>query len=193
MRSWRHPVVIAFCLLITGPVFGLGGEFTLTSDDRSSYSLSDSRGQAVVLSFGFTFCPDICPTALATIAAALNSLGDQAKKVDAFFVSLDPERDTPEHLQAYTRYFHERLRGLTGDAETLRQVADQYHVRYAFVGKGQTKHYTLDHSAGLYVIDTNGKLLRIIPHGLPAKVLADSLRLALRMDRPGSPLAVQRD
>lgn len=194
MRHWRKSALLALWLLTTGPVFALGGDFTLTGDDRNPYSLSDSRGRVVVVAFGFTFCPDICPTALATIGTALNGLGDQAAQVDALFISLDPDRDTPEHLRDYTRFFHERLRGLTGDAETLRQVADQYHVRYAFVGKGQTERYTLDHSANLFVIDTQGKLLRIIPHGLPAKVLADSLRLALRMDRTGPPpLAVQHD
>lgn len=174
---------LLMALLTAGQVQAVGGDFCLTSDDGSDYSLTESRGKAVVLAFGFTFCPDVCPTALATVAAALNSLGNQADEVDALFVSLDPDRDTPEKLHHYTRYFHPRLRGLTGDAETLREVADQYRVRYSFVGKGTREYYTMDHSANLFVIDPNGKLLRIVPHGMPPKVLADSLRLALRQGR----------
>lgn len=159
----------------------LGGDFTLTADDGTDYSLSDSRGKAVVISFGYTHCPDICPTGLAVIASALNSIEGDAKRVDAFFISLDPDRDTADFLREYTRFFHPGLRGLTGSAEELQQVAELYRVRYNFVGKGTAPHYTMDHSASLYVVDTQGKLLRIIPHGLPPRVLADSLIMALTM------------
>lgn len=178
---------VAILLLIAADrVFGLGGDFTLTADDGSEYSLESSRGKVVVLTFGYTFCPDICPTALGTIATALNRLGpDESEKVDALFVSLDPDRDTPERLSEYTRYFHPRLLGLTGSADQLHAVAEAYRVRYNFVGKGEKTHYSLDHSAGLYLIDTKGKLFRILPHGLPPQALVDSLRFALMLpDRP---------
>jgi cytochrome oxidase Cu insertion factor (SCO1/SenC/PrrC family) len=132
-----------------------------------------------VLAFGYTFCPDVCPTGLAIIARALKQLGDDAEQVDALFVSLDPDRDTPEHLQAYTRFFHPRLRGLTGTPEQLAEVAARYRVRYSFVGKGQKEHYSLDHSANLYVIGRDGRLMRMLQHGLPAEALVDSLRAAL--------------
>lgn len=183
MRHLACSAILVLCLLSGGPAFALGGDFSLTADDGSRYALTDSRGKVVILSFGFTFCPDICPTALATIASALNTLGDEAARVEPLFVSLDPDRDTPAHLHEYTRFFHPALRGLTGDAAQLRRIADQYRVRYAFVGKGETERYTLDHSANLFVIDTQGKLLRIIPHGLPPRVLVDSVRMALTMDR----------
>ncbi|MET0071934.1 MAG: SCO family protein, partial [Candidatus Thiodiazotropha sp.] len=82
---------LLFSLLsLTGTSYGVGGDFTLTADDGSSYSLRDSRGKAVVLTFGYTYCPDVCPMALATISSVLDSLGDDAKRVDALFVSLDP-------------------------------------------------------------------------------------------------------
>lgn len=181
MAIRKQTGALVMMMALCSSVFGLGGDFTLTADDGTDYALSDSRGRAVVISFGYTYCPDVCPTALAVIANALNSIGEDAKQVDALFISLDPDRDTPEHLQSYTRFFHPALRGLTGEAETLRQVAEQYRVRYEFVGKGEVDRYTMDHSANLYVIDTNGKLLRIIPHGLPPKVLADSLRMAIAM------------
>lgn len=184
----RFSIGLALILLLFGnSVFALGGDFTLTADDGTAYSLADSRGRVVVMSFGFTSCPDVCPTALATMAVALEDMGDQAENIDALFVSLDPDRDTPDLLREYTRYFHPRLRGLTGDAGALRQVAQQYRVRYAFVGKGKIDHYTLDHSANLFIIDPAGNLSRIVPHGLPPKVLADGMRHALRLGGPATP------
>ncbi|WP_316369569.1 SCO family protein [Candidatus Thiodiazotropha sp. CDECU1] len=157
----------------------VGGDFTLVAHDGSEYSLQDSRGKVVVIAFGYTFCPDICPTALSTISSALNSLGDDVDLVDALFVSLDPERDTLEHLAEYTQYFHTNLLGLTGTPEQLHEIAKLYQVRYDFVDKGTNKYYTMDHSANLYIIDAEGNLVRILPHGLPPQALLDSLRFAI--------------
>ena len=181
------------CCLFGGRALALGGDFTLTADDGSRYSLSDSRGKVVILDFGYTFCPDICPTALANIAAALNGLGDAAKQVDALFVSLDPDRDTPEVLRGYTRFFHPQIRGLTGDAKTLDKVAKAYHVRYNFVGKGSDKYYTMDHSAQVYVIDRQGRLVQMVPHGLPPRALADILRKTLALGEPSAKAAGQSE
>jgi protein SCO1/2 len=181
MARWLRTGFGILLAMLAQNAMSLGGDFTLTADDGSDYTLSDSRGKVVVLSFGYTHCPDVCPTGLAVIANALNSIGDDAKRVDAFFVSLDPERDTPDFLRQYTRFFHPGLRGLTGSADQLQQVADDYHVRYEFVGKGTATRYTMDHSANIYVVDVQGRLLRIIPHGLPPQVLADSLTMALTM------------
>lgn len=164
-------------------VAAIGGDFTLTADDSTPYSLSDSRGRVVIISFGYTFCPDICPTALATVALALRQLGDKADKVDALFISLDPDRDTPAHLREYTRFFHPGLRGLTGQPQALKTIADQYRVHYAFVGKGETQHYSMDHTSNLYVVDAQGKLFGILPHGLPADAVANSLRSAIMSTR----------
>ena len=192
----RRISTIWLAILILGVVdqaFGVGGDFTLTADDGSEYSLEDSRGRVVVLSFGYTFCPDVCPTALSTVAIALNRLNpDEAEKVDPLFVSLDPDRDTLERLSEYTRYFHPRLRGLTGDVDQLDTVAEAYRVRYNFVGKGETTHYTMDHSGGLYLIDPQGKLFRILPHGLPPQALVDSLRFALLHPDRTDPTTTQR-
>ena len=178
--------VLILCLSASGESFALGGDFTLTAPDGSSYSLQDSRGKVVLLTFGYTFCPDICPTTLSAIAAALKRLTpEEARRVDALFVSLDPDRDTPERLGEYTRYFHPQLLGLTGSAEQLHEVAARYHVRYSFVGKGEQEHYTLDHGANLYLIDAEGKLFRILPYGLPTEALVESLRSALHLrNRP---------
>lgn len=179
MKNLLKLGVLVCTAIFSTAALSLGGDFTLTADDGTAYSLSDSRGKVVVLSFGYTYCPDVCPTALAVVANALNKLGEDAENVDALFISLDPDRDTPEHLREYTRFFHPGLRGLTGAPQQLKEIADRYRVRYAFVGKGETERYTLDHSASLYIVDTRGKLFRIIPHGLPPKVLADGLRIAV--------------
>jgi protein SCO1/2 len=182
-RAWRQ-VALLLCLAAGAPAWGLGGDFTLTADDGSRYSLSDSRGKVVVLSFGYTYCPDVCPTALATITMALKQLGDASAQVDPLFISLDPERDTPAVLREYTRFFHPRLRGLTGDPAQLKEIADRYRVRFAFVGKGDTDRYTLDHGASLYIIDARGQLFRMLPHGLPPRALENSLRAALEATSP---------
>lgn len=132
-----------------------------------------------MVSFGYTFCPDICPTALATIAAAMRELGSQSNQVQPLFITLDPERDTPEKLASYVRWFHPSIIGLTGTAEELKQLAERYRVRYSFVGKGEKEHYTLDHSANLYLIDQEGKLSGILPHGLPPEALVSAISALL--------------
>ena len=178
--AWLAGILIALMVTFGGnSVAAIGGDFTLTADDGSLYSLGDSRGKVVIISFGYTFCPDVCPTALATMAIALRKLGDDAKLVDPLFISLDPDRDTPSHLREYTRFFHPRLQGLTGEPRDLKAVADQYRVRFAFVGKGEKERYTMDHSASLYVVDAQGKLFGILPHGLPPDAVANSLRSAM--------------
>lgn len=187
----RHCLLI-LTMLATSAAWPLGGDFTLTSDDGQPYALHDSRGRAVVLAFGYTFCPDVCPTGLATIGTALRELGPAADDVDTFFVSLDPDRDTPEMLREYTRYFHPRMRALTGSASDLRRVATLYRVRYEFVGKGKVERYTMDHSADLYVIDRRGVLTRMLPHGLPSSALADALRDVLSRPTRGEDDVVGR-
>jgi protein SCO1/2 len=162
----------------------VGGDFTLRDHRGGTYSLSQSRGQAVVLTFGYTYCPDICPTNLATLAAALRQLGGQADRVQPLFISLDPGRDTAARLGPYLAYFHPKLIGLTGSAEDLKRVADRYRVRYAFTGGGD--RYTLDHTASIYVVDPQGRLARIVPYGLPADEIAEALRGVLA-DSGGDP------
>jgi protein SCO1/2 len=130
-----------------------------------------------VLTFGYTYCPDICPTNLATLAAALRQLGDLADRVQPLFVSLDPGRDTPARLGPYVAYFHPKLIGLTGTPEALKRVADLYRVRYAFAGEGE--RYTLDHTASTYIVDPRGNLARIVPYGLPAEEIAEALGAVL--------------
>ncbi|MFD2114050.1 SCO family protein [Thiorhodococcus fuscus] len=162
----------------------IGGDFQLVDQDGRPFSLSQTHGKVVVLSFGYTFCPDICPTTLAVMSAALRQLGDQADRVQGIFVSLDPDRDTPEKLRDYVGYFDARLIGLTGTAKELKEVADRYHVRYAFVGKGTREHYSLDHSASIYILDTEGRVARLVPYGLPPEEIVETVRGLLDARRP---------
>lgn len=185
MRPATVSAVFFLLLCLTGRTWALGGDFTLQDHDGEAYSLHDDRGKVVLIAFGYTYCPDVCPTALATVAAALNRLGDRATRVRPLFISLDPQRDTPEHLKAYVRYFHPSLLGLTGDPAALKAVAKRYGVRYSFVRHGDADAYTLDHSANLYIVDPAGKLFRILPHGLPVDALTDSLTLALSLPTGG--------
>ena len=165
-----------------GAAAPVGGDFELTDQNGQPWSTQAARGQVVLLSFGYTFCPDICPTTLATVNAAMDRLGTDATQVQPVFVSLDPERDTPERLHEYVNWFDPRLIGLTGSTEALAQIADRYRVRYARVQAADANYYTLDHSASLYLLDRNGELARMLPHGLPTDALVDAIAQLLRED-----------
>ena len=121
-----------------------------------------------MLLFGYTYCPDICPTELAGIASLLNSLEDSEEKVQALFVSVDPERDTPEKLKDYVGFFSPELIGLTGTLEQIESVKNLYHVQAnIYRADENSDRYSVDHSANLYVIDQQGKLASIVPYGFP--------------------------
>jgi cytochrome oxidase Cu insertion factor (SCO1/SenC/PrrC family) len=144
----------------------LGGDFALTDHFGEPFELAQLRGKLVLLFFGYTYCPDICPSELANLAAVLDGLGDRASQVQGLFVSLDPQRDTPAVLHDYTRYFNQDLLGLTGSPAEVAQVARQYRVKYLRHDKPDGS-YSLDHSADLYVIDPQGELTAVVPYGLP--------------------------
>lgn len=168
-------------LLISIPAMAAspGGDFQLRAHDGNLWSTLQARGKVVVLSFGYTFCPDVCPTALATVASALRQLGADAEQVQPLFISLDPDRDTLDKLRQYVQWFHPSMIGLTGAPGELKRVAESYRVRYEFVGKREEERYTVDHAANLYLIDREGKLTGILPHGLPPAALVDAIRRSL--------------
>lgn len=157
----------------------VGGDFELIDHYGQPFALQEARGRVVVLTFGYTFCPDICPMALNNVAAALEQIGSPADNVLVLFVTLDPDRDTPAHLRRYVRFFHPQIVGLTGTEDALQAVADQYRVKYSFVGKGTRTNYSLDHTANIYIIDRDGNLARMIPHGLPPEIMVRTLRSIL--------------
>ncbi len=160
---------------ITGVPYGQALE--LTDHTGKPRHLQDFRGKAVVLFFGFTHCPDICPTTLADIAGAVKSLGPDAERVQVLMVSVDPERDTPESLAKYLSAFDPRFLGLRGDLAATRKVAGEFKIY--FEKRKQGDGYTVDHSAQSYVIDPQGRLRLLVRHDRIGQDLAADLRAIL--------------
>lgn len=157
---------LALCLLAAPAWAGmpLGGDFTLHSTKGEAVSLQSLRGKVLLIYFGFTHCPDMCPAELLQYRQLMAQLPPERKRqVQPVFVSLDPQRDTPEVLDAYVGHFGEDILTLTGSAQELRRVTARYAARFRYVPTGSG--YTVDHSANTYLIDTDGKLVRILPHG----------------------------
>ncbi len=150
-----------------------GGDFTLQSH-QGPVSLSDLRGKVVLIYFGYTWCPDICPTNLSMMAGALSQLSEiEANKVQGIFISVDPDRDSIERLHTYTHYFHESILGLTGNADEIKAITDRYGVAYQIVKQASETNYVVDHSSETYVVSPNGKLVETLPHAaLPEQILA---------------------
>ena len=137
---------------------GMGGDFVLTGHNGDSVGLEDYRGKVVVIFFGFTNCPVACPTALNDMARVVKSLGDKGEGLQVLFVSVDPERDSPERLKGFVTYFHPDFMGLTGSLEELGEMAHQYGTKFLKVVEGSEKNYAVAHSVYLYVIDKEGKV-----------------------------------
>lgn len=154
-----------------------GRDFEVMAADGRKVRLADFRGQAVLLFFGFTQCPDICPTALTRAAAVRELLGDQAERLQVLFMTIDPERDTPELLRAYTAAFHPSFLGLYANAERTAYTAAEFKIYYKKVPTGAS--YTMDHSTQSYVFDPQGRLRVLIKHEAPAAEVADDVRLLL--------------
>ena len=150
-----------------------GGDFILQGFN-GPVALKDYRGKAVLVYFGYTFCPDVCPTSLSLMAQALSSMEPaERERVQGIFVSVDPDRDTPEHLNVYAPYFHPGIIGLTGSAEQLTVVASQYGASYMKQKPNADGLYAVDHSSITYVIDPNGKLVARLPHAsTPQQIVA---------------------
>jgi protein SCO1/2 len=163
---------------ITGASFGR--ELALADHHGKARTLADFRGKAVVIFFGFTQCPDVCPTALSTLAEAMRRLGPDAARVQVLFVTIDPERDTADLLSRYVPAFDPSFLGLRGDAAATARVAKEFKVVYQKV-PGQTPDtYTMDHSAGLYLFDPQGRLRVFESHGQGAEAIAHDLAQLLR-------------
>lgn len=148
----------------------LGGDFTLHTSRGEAVSLSSLRGKVVLLYFGFTYCPEMCPTELLQFQQLLSKLPPgKREKVQPVFVSVDPKRDTPEVLDPYVSHFGGGILALTGSEAELRKVADQYGAQFRYVQTGAS--YTVDHTVNTFVIDPSGKLVRVVPFGTPVQEL----------------------
>jgi len=153
----------------------VGGPFALTDHNGRQRSDADFRGRFLLVYFGFSYCPDICPTDLQEITRALDQLGETAGAVQPLFITLDPERDTAEHLATYVSLFHPSLVGLTGAPQAIRQAADAYKVYYRRVDTGGGD-YTVDHSAYVYLMGRDGGYLGFFPPNTPAERMLAILR-----------------
>lgn len=162
---------------ITGADFGR--DFALTDSTGQPRRLADYKGKAVVIFFGYTQCPDVCPTTLMGMTEVMKLLGDVAAKVQVLFVTLDPERDTPELLTAYVKQFNPSFVALRGDAAATAATAMEFKVFYQKQPGSTPKTYSLDHSANSYLYDPQGRLRLYVRYGEePAKIAAD-IRLLL--------------
>ncbi|NNG25602.1 SCO family protein [Telluria aromaticivorans] len=161
---------------VTGLDYAKG--FSLTDHNGKPRTLQDFKGKLVVLFFGYTQCPDVCPTTMAEMAAVMKELGPSAKDVQVLFVTLDPERDTRELLAAYVPAFHPSFIGLYGDMEATARTAKEFKLFYAKVPGTEPGSYTVDHMAGSYVFDRDGKLRLFVRHnGGPGPLTADLRQL----------------
>ena len=156
-----------------------GGDFTLAGP-AGPVALADYRGKVVVLYFGYTYCPDVCVMSLSLIAQGLAALDEAAlQKVRGIFISVDPERDTPERLADYVPFFHPRLIGATGTAEQVATVARMYGSRYRKHPKAADGTYAVDHSSVTYIVAPDGTLLDMLEHATPPEKITAAINKAL--------------
>ncbi|OYV27180.1 MAG: cytochrome c oxidase assembly protein [Halothiobacillus sp. 20-54-6] len=161
--------------------------FNLTDDQGKSVTGKDYRGKVVMLYFGYTFCPDICPQTLTRLAASLMALGNQAEKVKVLFVSVDPNRDTPKVLREYVKYFSPQMLGLTGTQSQLKDVTKRYRVAYSY-GKGypdKKTFYVVNHSASIYMFDPKGDARLLIDQQETSAQITADLKQLITQSWPG--------
>ena len=162
---------------VTGASFGK--DFALTDHNGQRRTLADFKGKVVTLFFGFTHCPDVCPTTLGEMAVVMKELGADAGRLQVLFVTVDPERDTAEVLKRYVPAFHPSFLGLTGNAEDIARTAKEFKI---FFQKQNLPNggYTMDHSAGTYILDGEGRLRLFAQYGIGAPALLHDIRLLLK-------------
>jgi len=163
---------------ITGSTFGR--DFALSDPAGAPRTLADYRGKAVVVFFGYTQCPDVCPTTLAALAEAMKKLGAEADRVQVVFITVDPERDTPELLAKYVPSFDPRFVGLRGDADATARTASEFKVIYQKQPGVAPGSYSMDHSAGAYIFDPQGRLRLYVGHSQTPEVFAHDLHELLK-------------
>jgi protein SCO1 len=157
------------------PLPQIGSHFALSNTDGRRVSDATFRGKWLLVYFGYTSCPDVCPTTLSAMALALEKLGPLADKVQPVFITVDPERDTPAIVGEYLKDFDPRFVGLVGSPQEIGAAAQEFHVYYRVRQLGNNE-YVVDHSSFIYLIDPNGAFVRLLTGDLPGHQLADELR-----------------
>jgi cytochrome oxidase Cu insertion factor (SCO1/SenC/PrrC family) len=168
--------------LIEGLLSGrvpVGGPFELTDQSGHRRTEADFRGKLVVLYFGYTYCPDVCPTELQSISLALDKLGAAAEAAQPLFITVDPERDTPARLADFVSSFHPRLIGLTGSLAEIRKTAIAYKTFFAKHSIATPGDYSVDHTGFIYLVSKDGRYLGFLPPGLAPGAIADAIRTRL--------------
>ena len=162
---------------ITGAEFGRG--FQLTDHNGKPRTLDDFKGKVVAIFFGYTYCPDVCPTTMGELSLVMKELGKDAARVQVLFVTVDPERDTPALLSKYVPAFDPSFLGLYGDAEATARTAKEYKIFYQ-KQPGKDGSYTVDHSAGTYLYDTAGRLRLFAAYGQGGEKILHDMRVLLK-------------
>jgi protein SCO1/2 len=162
---------------ITGAAFAR--DFRLTDHNGQVRTLADFRGKVVAVFFGYVHCPDVCPTTLSDFALALQQLGPQAEQVQVIFVTVDPQRDTPDLLKAFVPAFNPGFLGMYTDAESLQALAKEFKVVYQKTSVKASDDYLIDHSAGTYIYDPQGNIRLLMPYGSSPEAIAHDLRILL--------------
>ena len=157
----------------------IGGPFTLTDHNGRRVTDQDFRGNYMLVFFGYTYCPDVCPTELQVMTEAVRLMGPSGDAIQPIFVTIDPERDTPETIKAYVENFGPRLIGLTGSAEDVAVAAKAYRVYYSKAGTGDASDYLMDHSSIVYLMNPDGKFVKHFTYSTDAKALAEDLSAAI--------------
>ena len=162
---------------VTG--LGYASNFALNDQDGKPRTLADFKGKAVVIFFGYTHCPDVCPTTMAEMSGVMKQLGPDADRVQVLFVTVDPERDTPPLLKQYVPAFDPRFIGLSGDTDATARVAKEFRVFYQKVPGKEAGSYTMDHTAASYVFDPQGRVRLFVRHGQGPDPIAQDLKVLL--------------
>ncbi|AWZ02767.1 hypothetical protein RHODOSMS8_03257 [Rhodobiaceae bacterium] len=158
----------------------IGGPFELVQHDGNTVTNETFNGELMLIYFGFTFCPDVCPTELQIMSNALDLVGDDAEQVRPILISIDPERDTVEAMAQYVSHFHPRMTGLTGTVEQVAAAARAYRVYYERVeDPGSNAAYTMDHSSIVYLMDKEGQFITHFGPGTKPEKMAETIRSAL--------------
>jgi protein SCO1 len=190
-RAMPFAIAVATALVLSQPParaanspVTIGGPFTLTSPDGATVTEQTYRGKWLLVYFGFTSCPDSCPTALLEIAAALEKLGADADKLQPLFITVDPQRDTLAVMRNYTQSFDSRIVGLTGTPQQIAAVAQEYGAYYEPRKRGPgAEDYVVDHSTYLYLMDAEGKFVRGLDADTPGERIAEAVRSAMAKAR----------
>lgn len=189
-RRGLYIFIAALAVIIGGVIYqqlvlggsqsaAVGGPFSLIDQNGAARHDSDFRGKVMLIYFGYTYCPDACPTTLQALSQTLDLMGGDASKVQPIFISVDPARDTPSQLKAYAANFHPGILYLTGGDAAVKQAENEYHIYVAKVPQQGSDDYLIDHSSVIYIIGRDGRYLGEMPTGLPPKAMVATIEQAL--------------